>query len=207
MPRSQISTVPAPYSPGGDLALEVRVLERVVLDVHGEVALAAARAGFPSARPSSRARRRARAGSRSAAAARRAAGRRSAAAPPALRACRTAPASAPDRVFAGTRRGSPVDCRPKRNAFFTKRLQIGLFPAQTDFGPGISLWKVWRPRQSLSGSRERRGVGTLGRDARTPIARYFARRWRAALVGIERRRAPRVPRRIAVLAEAARRAS
>ena len=41
MPRSQISTVPAPYWPAGIVALEVRVLERVVLDVHREMTLSA----------------------------------------------------------------------------------------------------------------------------------------------------------------------
>ena len=40
MPSSQISTVPAPYWPLRDLALELRVLERVVLDVDGEMLLA-----------------------------------------------------------------------------------------------------------------------------------------------------------------------
>ena len=40
MPRSQISTVPAPYWPGRDLALEVAVRERMILDVHGQMALA-----------------------------------------------------------------------------------------------------------------------------------------------------------------------
>ena len=39
MPRSQISTVPAPYWPAGNLALERRVVERMVLDVDGQVAL------------------------------------------------------------------------------------------------------------------------------------------------------------------------
>ena len=37
MPRSQISTLPAPYSPFGMIALEAAVLERMVLDLHREV--------------------------------------------------------------------------------------------------------------------------------------------------------------------------
>ena len=40
VPRSQTMTSPPPYSPAGDHALEVEVLERVVLDVHRQVALA-----------------------------------------------------------------------------------------------------------------------------------------------------------------------
>ena len=40
VPRSQISTVPAPYSPFGISPSKVGVVERVVLDVDGERALA-----------------------------------------------------------------------------------------------------------------------------------------------------------------------
>jgi hypothetical protein len=40
VPASQISTVPAPYWPAGISPGEGRVFERVVLDVHREVALA-----------------------------------------------------------------------------------------------------------------------------------------------------------------------
>ena len=40
MPESQISTVPAPYWPFGISPSKLAVVERVVLDVHGQVALA-----------------------------------------------------------------------------------------------------------------------------------------------------------------------
>jgi hypothetical protein len=36
-----------------------------------------------------------------------------------------------------------VDCRLKRNAFFTNRLQVGSFPCSEGFWQqGISLWKM-----------------------------------------------------------------
>ena len=66
MPSSKISTVPGAVLAFRDLAVERRVLERVILDVHGERPRARARAARPSARPTTRARRSARAGSRSA---------------------------------------------------------------------------------------------------------------------------------------------
>ena len=40
VPRSQSSTVPAPYCALRDLALEARVVERVILDVDGQHPLA-----------------------------------------------------------------------------------------------------------------------------------------------------------------------
>ena len=84
-------------------------------------------AGLPSAPPSSRERRLARAGSRSGADARRAAGSRSAAGRPASSPLPKGSGVFPDAAYADTRRGSPVDCRPKRNAFFTNWLQDRAF--------------------------------------------------------------------------------
>ena len=129
VPRSQISTVPAPYSPAGIVALEVGVLERVILDVHREMPLAASERNALRNRPARESAVRARAESRSGAASRacRWIDETGPLAAPAA-ALRTAPASSRDDACGGTRRGSPVDCRPKRNAFFTKRLQDAPFP-------------------------------------------------------------------------------
>ena len=61
----------------GDRALELAVVERMVLDVHGEALVGRIGRGPLGDRPALAARRRARAGSRSAAASRRASARRS----------------------------------------------------------------------------------------------------------------------------------
>ena len=131
-----------------DDTLEVPVPERMILDVHREMPLALARAGRPSAPPSSRARRLARAGSRSGASWRRGVGSRTAGPSSSGRRCRTARASCPARACAGTRRGSPVDCRPKRNMIFTNGCMCPFLPAQSRFRAGDKPVEAWGKRRS-----------------------------------------------------------
>ena len=107
VPRSQISTVPGAVLPGRDRALERRVVERVVLDVHREVALARRGTGALSGRPSSRGRRPARAAGRSGAAARRAAGSRRSAPSRGCGAAERLRASSSGRAFSGSRGDRP----------------------------------------------------------------------------------------------------
>ena len=151
---------------GGDDAFEVAVLERVVLDVHGEVPLTLAEGNPLRHRPARERAVRARGESRSADAGPRGAGSRTGrAGRHAARSRRTARASSRAAACAGTRRGSPVDCRPKRNTIFTERLHLALSPCSgTIREPGISLWKVGKTPC----------LGYTG--ASTPITRYFARR-------------------------------
>ena len=135
---------------GRDHTFEIGVVERVILDVDGEMPLPFAKRDALRNRPA----------------------RQSAVAfepkvvvepprivslndeaelvprrPPGLR---TALESSLDDACGDTRRCSPVDCRPKRNAFFTKRLQDALFPCSDRIhGPGISLWKVGKTQPKV----------------------------------------------------------
>ena len=149
MPLSQISTVPAPYSPGRDHALEVRIVERVVLDVHREMALAAAQRDALRDGP---ARERTVAlepevvveAPRGVALNHEPDGR-SAPSPDAPNGSGVLPRLRFLRYW------SRLTCglSPETQRFFTNRLQDALFPCSGRFrDPGISLWNVGKTPQN-----------------------------------------------------------